>query len=45
MPDTNTDETNPHGYIRCMTCGYVLGTNYDCNTCYAERVAAAKAKR
>ena len=43
MPITNHEHTST-GLIRCMTCGYVLGTNAACGTCEAERQAAVKAQ-
>ena len=41
MPITNRDRSSI-GLVRCMTCGFVLGTNPACGTCEAERAAVEK---
>jgi DNA-directed RNA polymerase subunit N (RpoN/RPB10) len=33
--------TDPTALIRCLTCGFVLGTNKDCGTCLVEARAEA----
>lgn len=37
-------DTSPLGIIRCMTCGYVLGTNVQCGPCMVEYTEAQKGK-